>query len=271
MGALGRLDPATGARGTRDKAGETDPDSRRRGRMRKVQGNSSQNGGGMVAEAAPEAPAERLVESEHSGYVVPVSEPVLNACGMAWRRMGDAAVGSLAVTSSVRGEGRTTLAVGFAAAIRAQGRKTILLDLDILHRSIQTLLPVKAAPGVVEFLAGQASLDDCIQPAGADLEVVTAGLAQSIGDGRFKQIGALVSDLRSRCDVLVADLPPLEAGVSAARMADLFQSVALVVRAGGVTIPEIEQAMSVLGNSPHVILNAANRPGKLGRVFGRRR
>jgi hypothetical protein len=39
-------------------------------------------------------------------------------------------------------------------------------------------------------------------------------------------------------------------------MADLFESVALVVRAGRVSVPHIEKSVSVLNQRPFVILNA---------------
>jgi Mrp family chromosome partitioning ATPase len=195
---------------------------------------------------------------------------VIKSSGVALRRMGDADLASVAITSTAGREGRTTVALGFAAATCAQGRTAILLDLDISNRDIQRLLPVKSAPGVVEFMHGEASIDQCLQPAGECFEVVTAGLADSGSDTRLDRLADLVRTLRDRCDLLVADLPPLEAGLTAARVADLFDSVALVVRAGAVTVPAIERAVSVLRQRPHVILNDAGKRRRLTRLFGGR-
>jgi Mrp family chromosome partitioning ATPase len=82
----------------------------------------------------------------------------------------------------------------------------------------------------------------------------------------------LIQQLGDRCDVMVADLPPMSSGVTAARIADLFESVTLVVRAGGVTVPDIEQTASVLSQRPFVILNgtAAPRSSWVHRILGGR-
>ena len=73
-------------------------------------------------------------------------------------------------------------------------------------------------------------------------------------------------------EIVIADLPPLSSGVTAARIADLFESVILVVRAGKVAVPEIEKAASVLTQRPFVILNGieAPRQGRIRRIIGRR-
>ena len=83
----------------------------------------------------------------------------------------------------------------------------------------------------------------------------------------------LIEELRDHCDVLIADLPPLSSGVIAARMADLFESVALVVRAGRVSVPHIEKSVSVLNQRPFVILNAEAVPAssRVRRTFRRSR
>ena len=190
-----------------------------------------------------------------------VTPEILQSCGLALRRMGDA-TRSVAVTSTTRREGRTTIAIGLAAAAAAMGNKTILIDLDVLHRDIKDVVRLDDWPGLTDYLEGRASADDCLQPAGRRLEVVTAGTSADISIGeRMDELDHLLKDLRGQCDLLVADLPQLEAGVLAAQMADLFDSVALVVRAGGVTMPSLEQAVSVLSQRPHVIMNQiGNRP-----------
>jgi hypothetical protein len=71
---------------------------------------------------------------------------------------------------------------------------------------------------------------------------------------------------------MVADLPPLSSGVTTARIADLFQSVTLVVRAGKVAVPNVEQAASVLTQRPFVIMNGmeVRRQSKVLRFLGLR-
>jgi Mrp family chromosome partitioning ATPase len=197
---------------------------------------------------------------------------VLDSCSVALRRMGDSELRSIAVTSTARGEGRTTIAVGMAATSANELRqKTILVDLDLERGSLEHVAAVGPGPGVVDFLFEEANVDDCIRPVDRDLAIIRAGVLRDRVETatRLGRLPDFIEQLRQRCDVLIADLPPLTSGVTTARTADLFQSVALVVRAGSVAVPEIEQTASVLSQRAFMILNgtASNRASWIGRLL----
>lgn len=184
---------------------------------------------------------------------------VMEACSMALRRMGDSQCRSVAVTSAARREGRTTIAIGLATASASQeDRPTLLLDLDVERGTIGGQRSLQSSPGVTEFLHGHASLEECLQRTSDRLAIMPAGTPCSLEDvaARSRRLLDLIEESRDCCEVLIADLPPLSSGVVAARMADLFESVALVVRAGRVSVPRIEKSVSVLNQRPFVILNA---------------
>jgi Mrp family chromosome partitioning ATPase len=205
-----------------------------------------------------------------------VRPEVLDSCSVALRRMGDADISSVAVTSTSRREGRTTVAVGLAAAASMElGRKTILLDLDLEHAAVDQMTSVGPGPGVIEYLYREATIEDCLQPVDQLVEVMRAGLPRDQAGitARMGRLTDLIQQLGDRCDVLIADLPSLSSGVATARIADLFQSVTLVVRAGGVAVPQIEETASVLAQRPFVILNgtAAAPSSRLRNIFSFRR
>jgi Mrp family chromosome partitioning ATPase len=183
---------------------------------------------------------------------------VLDACSIALRRMGGVDR-SVAVTSASRREGRTTVAVGLAAAAASQhNRTTILLDLDLERGGIGKQTSVQSSPGVTDFLRGHAGIEDCLQETSEGLAIISAGALCEPSEmgARLGRLSYLIAELRERSEVLIADLPPLSSGVVAASMADLFESVALVVRAGRVAVPHIEKSVAVLTQRPFVILNA---------------
>jgi Mrp family chromosome partitioning ATPase len=199
----------------------------------------------------------RLRGSTDVGWAF-IRPEVLESCSIALRRMGDADVGSIAVTSTSRREGRTTVAVALAAtAAIALHRRTILLDLDLERAGVEKLVSVGPAPGAAEFLHGDLSIDECLQRVDRDIEIMPAGALGASADvtARIGRLGELIEQLRDRCDVLIADLPPLNSGIVAARIADLFDSVTLVVRAGAVDVSRIEQTLSIVHQRPFVILN----------------
>lgn len=192
---------------------------------------------------------------EVASYALPSA---FRACAMALRRMGEANIVSIAVTSGTPREGRTTVAVALAAAaVTELDKSTVVVDLDVKGSGISSVLPVLPGPGIVQIISGVASLDECLQPVGPKLAVLTLGGHQNSYDiaTEVGSIGRVVEDLRTRCDVIVADLPPLGAGATTGRLADLFESVTLVVRTGGPPVPYLEHAATILSQVPFVILN----------------
>jgi Mrp family chromosome partitioning ATPase len=193
---------------------------------------------------------------------------------MALRRMGGVDR-SVAVTSASRREGRTTVAVGLAAAAASQhSRLTILLDLDLERGGIGKQTSVRPTPGVTDILREDLSVSDCLQSTSERLAVITAGAPCQPNDisAHLGRLSDLIAELRDRSEVLIADLPPLSSGVAAASMADLFEAVALVVRAGRVSVPHIEKSISVLTQRPFVILNAeaTSRASRIRRTLSKR-
>lgn len=208
---------------------------------------------------APDATASEAQPARHTGAGWGSLRPqVVESCSMALRQMGDANVSSIAVTSTFRGEGRTTVAVGLAATAALElRRKVVLLDLDLEHGTIDKTTSLGPGPGVIEYLFEEATVDECLQPLQDGVAVIRAGRQRDRAEvaARIGRLAQLVDELSERCEVMVADLPPLSSGVVAARIADLFQSVTLVVRAGKVAVPNVEQAATVLTQRPFVILN----------------
>ena len=69
---------------------------------------------------------------------------------------GGNSVRSLLVTSGRDGEGKTTMAVGIAAALARQSRNPVLLvDVNFRHPALATWFGVASEPGFREFLTSQ--------------------------------------------------------------------------------------------------------------------
>jgi MinD-like ATPase involved in chromosome partitioning or flagellar assembly len=187
--------------------------------------------------------------------------------------MGDSELTSLAVTSSLRGEGRTTIAIGLTAAAVMEHRRTaVLVDLDVERGSIERRLSISPGPSLLDVLEETAALDDCLVPVDEKVNFLRAGPQRDAISlvARQDRLENLLNELRSRCDLLVADLPPLSAGITTAHLADLFQRVALVVRAGATPVPQIDQLASTLTQPPLVMLNRteSRRRSLLKRILG---
>jgi Mrp family chromosome partitioning ATPase len=203
------------------------------------------------------------------------SPELVDACGatLRWlRRNGHA--GSIAVTSTLRGEGRTTIASGMAVAESyTHGRPVILVELDLERRSFAQRFGLSQTPGVAEILREEASIGECLQtPGGSSIAVITAGDTQGHQGELLVQLRAcrLLADLELAGAQVIADLPPLAPVGQAASLANVMGSVLLVVRSGGVPAARIRRAIDALDTPPSVFLNCVHSsiPRPLRAVLG---
>ena len=138
------------------------------------------------------------------------------------------------VTSTVPGEGKTTIAINLAAAL-GQLERVLLIDADLRRSSVAQRLGLAAeAPGLSNLVAGTATLDECIHPMeGTKLHLLPAGLLppnplELLSSQRFQQT---LGDLEQRYDRIVLDSAPAQAVSDALVLSRLCNAVVFVVRA----------------------------------------
>ncbi len=70
------------------------------------------------------------------------------------------------VTSARKGEGKSTTLINLACAIAAAGKRVIVVDTDLRNPTVQRILGTKHTIGLTSVLAGEATLDEALKPAG---------------------------------------------------------------------------------------------------------
>ncbi|MGH9056721.1 MAG: hypothetical protein ACRDYY_12820 [Acidimicrobiales bacterium] len=203
---------------------------------------------------------------------VTLPREVRESCSVALRRMGEMVVSSVAVTSTSGKEGRTSVAVGLATAAALElHRSTVVLDLDFTRGGVGKIFSACPGPGAADILFAGSRIERCVQDLGNRIAVVTAGDGEARKDVPLPldRLALMIEELRAQCDILIADLPPLSDGVATVRIADLFDSVVLVVRAGRSPLNEVGDAASLLSQKPVVVLNGTENTGRslLSRVL----
>lgn len=187
-----------------------------------------------------------------------VAEDIVEGCREAMQHLDIDSVTSLGITSSIRGEGRTTIALATAIVLAEYGLNVVLLELDLVHADLGQRLAVTKNPGLADLAEGRVKLNDVMRPVFKGLTLAPAGNIHGTAPHAIRQLATmdLLNTLESQGFVAVADLPPLLGNSVGHQAACLMAELVLVVRAGTVPAASIKQAVAGLPSAPMVLLNA---------------
>jgi capsular exopolysaccharide synthesis family protein len=189
---------------------------------------------------------------------------------------------TIGVVSAVPGEGKTTVALGLAAALaRTNPHRVLLLEADLRQPSLERYLGLPRVSGVSDWLSGTSSNVPVrtISPPG--FSVITAGRqplqrSELIGSDRM---ATLLGACQLSFGFLVVDCPPLSPVADAVALQDLLDGFLLVVRARTAPRDVITRAVArlkegriqgVVFNGPSEILRAGYGPS-YRHHYGRKR
>lgn len=162
---------------------------------------------------------------------------------------GETPAKTLLVTSSVPGEGKTTLAVSLAIYAARSGQSVLLVDLDLRHPSVLRELRSPASAGIVEHLLHEAPLQEVIDydpELGLDLIVVREQPSDPMPLVTSKRMAEFLRQMRDSYDYVVIDSAPLLGVTDAQLLAPQVDKVLLVVQWGKTPRSLSQSAMSLL-------------------------
>ena len=150
-------------------------------------------------------------------YVV---EKQLSAFSEAFRKLAtsllffkvDQPVRTLAITSALPGEGKTTTSLCLARTMALSGRRVVLVECDLRRRSMHRMLKRPVETGLLEVLNGSASLDDALvqdEPSGATLLPVSASQFTPKDVFGSAAMDTLLGELQRRFEVVLLDTAPV--------------------------------------------------------------
>ena len=154
----------------------------------------------------------------------------------------------MAVTSTARRDGKTTVALAFGRAAAASGARTLVIDGNLHAPELASRLDLIPERGLRDVLEGKATLGEAvlrIEERGFDVltadptgmpEIVLAG-----GD-----VAALLAAARRSYDMIVIDCPAINVFPDAAHLAEHADLTVLVIRSDGSLFTEVVWAMDQL-------------------------
>lgn len=116
------------------------------------------------------------------------------------------------LTSSVKGEGKTMLSIALARSFALSGRRTLLIEGDMRLGRIGPALRRKDSPGLSDYLAGRAELEDIIaDDPGTELRFIPRGSRYESVTGLLepRNLARLHAELKHRFEAIIIDTPPI--------------------------------------------------------------
>ncbi len=156
----------------------------------------------------------------------------------------------IGVTSTLRGEGKSTTSVNTAYAMAQTGQRVLLIEADLRLPNAAKRLKLKTTPGLSNLLTGQCTMGAAVQGCelSETLRVITAGdippnPAELLNS---EQMVSLLKALSEYFDVIIVDLPPISAVSDALIISRLMSGMIVVVREGMCSRSELNDTIRQL-------------------------
>ena len=181
----------------------------------------------------------------------------------------------IAITSAHKGEGKTFTAFNLAMSISMERDLSVLLvDSDLIARSLTNLVGLNGAPGLTDVLVDSAvGIGDVIVGTNvAKLSLIPAGRVREnttelLGSERMRRV---VGELSSRYSnrIVLFDTAPILTTSQALVLDALVGQIVVVVEEGNTSQQAIQDAVALLEKNKDVgmVLNKSRR--KLGKNYG---
>ena len=155
----------------------------------------------------------------------------------------------IGVTSSMRGEGKSTTAVNLAYVFAEKGHKVLLIDGDLRIPSVAKKLEIESTPGLTDLLKGKgAQISEFKSHLLSNWFILPSGdippnPSELLGSNRMDNV---LKQLREFFDYIIVDLPPVNIVSDAVAISHLITGMIVVIREDYTEKKELERCMRQL-------------------------
>ncbi|MDB9447883.1 GumC family protein [Anabaena sp. CS-542/02] len=170
----------------------------------------------------------------------------------------DTPISSITITSSMQGDGKSTVAFYLAQVAVSMGRKVLLVDTDLRRPSIHRLANLSNLWGLSSLITTDMSIENVVTPLPAmnDLSIITSGpippdAPKLLSSGKMKK---LMAQFQDTFDLVIYDAPPIVGLADTNYIAPQTDGVVMIARMDKTDRSVFEQALTDLKNSPINVL-----------------
>lgn len=151
-------------------------------------------------------------------FAIPKKEPVI-----------------LLVSSSIPSEGKTFSAAIIATSFAGEGKKVLLLDIDMRKPGVNRIFDIEPSPGFSDLVKGKHDIESCVKETSVPgLYILPTGSRVSNPPQLLKQkkVREIIDEIKGKFDYIILDTPPTAMFIDTAIVSTMCDAFILVVRSG---------------------------------------
>jgi succinoglycan biosynthesis transport protein ExoP len=178
---------------------------------------------------------------------------------------------TIAVTSALPQEGKTTTLVNLAVAFSQLGEQVLILDSDMRKPRMHRIFDVESSGGLSGYLTGRIAFQECVFKTQIDnISVIPSGPippnpSELIDSQRMKM---MLEEMKKAFDVILLDTPPLLAVVDPVILASMADATVLVLQSGKTTDKALIRGAEELRRAKAKIIGVVLNGVKLDKESG---
>ena len=171
----------------------------------------------------------------------------------------------IGVTSSIRGEGKSTTAINLSYVLAEKGNKVLLIDGDLRIPSVAKKMGISGSMGLTDILMGKgAQISDFQSALFNNWYILPSGEippnpSELLGSNRMESV---LAGLREKFDYIIIDLPPVNIVSDALSISSLITGMIVVIREDYTEKKDLEHCFRQLNLSNVNILGCVMNESK---------
>ena len=179
----------------------------------------------------------------------------------------------IGITSSIRGEAKSTTSINLSYVLAVKGHKVLLIDGDLRLPSLAKKLDITSPFGLTDLLRGRnVDLEETRSEKHENLHILLSGEippnpSELLGSSRMESV---LKKLKESFDFIIIDLPPVNIVSDAVAISPMLSGIIVVTREGYATKRDVDECFNQLELARVNILGcvmtcAARKGGSYGR------
>ena len=164
----------------------------------------------------------------------------------------DRAFKTLAITSAIASEGKSTFTLGLALTVARHQHRVLIIDADFRSPSLHKTFESSNQLGLSDYLASRIPTPaiEQVNFSGETIDIITSGTqtADPVKLLSTQKLSYFIEQQKANYDLILVDTPPVIGTVDAIKVASICNNTVLVSRLNRVKVSELLEATAFLSN-----------------------